>query len=169
MTGSPDPNVSRLNDFLTAAKGESAPLAGQKGKPLHPFSIRLTQEERERLEGEAKGKPLGVYSRERLLGDGTAPRKLRRKPAADQAGLAKVLGMLGQSRLANNLNQIAKAAHIGVLVVSPALIEEIEEACRDMRPSMPASARAAEETSVSKADSPKSELMFRVLRTPSNA
>ncbi|SKB34425.1 hypothetical protein SAMN06295937_1003229 [Sphingopyxis flava] len=63
MTGSPDPNVSRLNDFLTAAKGESAPLAGQKGKPLHPFSIRLTQEERERLEGEAKGKPLGVYSR----------------------------------------------------------------------------------------------------------
>lgn len=113
MTGSPDPNVSRLNDFLTAAKGESAPLAGQKGKPLHPFSIRLTQEERERLEGEAKGKPLGVYIRERLLGDGTAPRKLRRKPAADQAGLAKVLGMLGQSRLANNLNQIAKAAISG--------------------------------------------------------
>jgi phosphoglycerate dehydrogenase-like enzyme len=71
--------------------------------------------------------------RERLLGDGSAPRKLRRKPAADQAGLAKVLGMLGQSRLANNLNQIAKAAHIGVLVVSPALIEELENACRDIR------------------------------------
>ncbi|UFP94610.1 MobC family plasmid mobilization relaxosome protein [Gloeobacter morelensis] len=133
MTGSPDQNASRLNDFLTAAKGESASLATQKGKPLHPFSIRLTQEERERLEAEAKGKPLSVYMRERLLGDGSTPRKLRRKPAADQAGLAKVLGMLGQSRLANNLNQIAKAAHIGVLVVSPALLEELENARRDIR------------------------------------
>lgn len=133
MTGSPDQNASRLNDFLTAAKGETVALAVQSSKPLHPFSLRLTLEERERLEAEAKGKPLGVYIRERLLGDGTAPRKLRRKPAADQAGLAKVLGMLGQSRLANNLNQIAKAAHIGVLVVSPALIEELENACRDIR------------------------------------
>ena len=132
MTGSPDSNVSRLNDFLTAAKGEAVAL-GRKAKKLHPFSLRLTQEERERLEAEAKGKPLSVYMRERLLGDGTAPRKLRRKPSADHAGLAKVLGMLGQSRLANNLNQIAKAAHIGVLVVSPALIEELENACRDIR------------------------------------
>lgn len=133
MTGSPNSNVSRLDEFLAAAKGEAASLASKKAKPLHPFSIRLTQEERERLEAEAKGKPLSVYMRERLLGDGTAPRKLRRKPAADQAGLAKVLGMLGQSPLANNLNQIAKAAHIGVLVVSPALIEELENACRDIR------------------------------------
>lgn len=135
MTGSPNSNISRLEEFLAAAKGEAASLAAQnaKSKPLHPFSIRLTQEERERLEAEAKGKPLSVYIRERLLGDGTSPRKLRRKPAADQAGLAKVLGMLGQSRLANNLNQIAKAAHIGVLVVSPALIEELENACRDIR------------------------------------
>lgn len=133
MTGSPNSNISRLDEFLAAARGESASLAPRKAKPLHPFSIRLTQEERERLEAEAKGKPLSVYMRERLLGDGTAPRKLRRKPSADQAGLAKVLGMLGQSRLANNLNQIAKAAHIGVLVVSPALIEELENACRDIR------------------------------------
>lgn len=135
MTGSPNSNLSRLDEFLAAAKGESASLADQKAKPkpLHPFSIRLTQEERERLEAEAKGKPLSVYMRERLLGDGTAPRKLRRKPSADQAGMAKVLGMLGQSRLANNLNQIAKAAHIGVLVVSPALLEELENACRDIR------------------------------------
>lgn len=135
MTGSPNNSISRLDEFLAAAKGEAVSLAAQKAnsKPLHPFSIRLTQEERERLELEAKGKPLSVYMRERLLGDGSTPRRLRRKPAADQAGLAKVLGMLGQSRLANNLNQIAKAAHIGVLVVSPALIEELENACRDIR------------------------------------
>jgi hypothetical protein len=135
MTGSPNPTGSRLDEFLAAAKGESARLDAQKAKskPQHPFSIRLTQEERERLEAEAKGKPLSVYMRERLLGDGTSPRKLWRKPAADHALLAKVLGALGQSRLANNLNQIVKAAHIGVLVVTPALIEDLENACRDIR------------------------------------
>lgn len=133
MTGSPNPN-SRLNEFLAAAKGESVHLAAQaKPKPQNPFSIRLTQEERERLEEEAKGKPLGVYIRERLLGDDTAPRKPRRKPSADHTGLAKVLGALGQSRLANNLNQIARAAHIGVIAISPALIEDLEDACRDVR------------------------------------
>jgi hypothetical protein len=77
---------------------------------------------------------LGVYIRETLLAEEAAPRKPRRKPSADQAMLAKALGALGQSRLANNLNQIAKAAHIGVLVVSPALIEDLENACRDIRP-----------------------------------
>ena len=132
MTSSPN-TTSRLDEFLTAAKGEALEFAAPKPKPQHPFSIRLTQEERERLELEAKGKPLSVYIRERLLGDGATPRKLRRKPSADHALLSKVLGMLGQSRLANNLNQIAKAAHIGVIVLTPALIEQIEDACRDIR------------------------------------
>lgn len=65
--------------------------------------------------------------------DGSAAQQGSRKDAADQTGLAKVLGMQGQSRLANNLYQIAKAAHIGVLAVSPALIEALESACRDIR------------------------------------
>ena len=65
--------------------------------------------------------------------DGSAAQQGSRKDAADQTGLAKVLGMQGQSRLANNLYQIAKAAHIGVIVLTPALIEQIEDACRDIR------------------------------------
>lgn len=135
MTDSPNKMGGVLGEFLAAAHGQAVESAApkQKHKPQHPFSIRLTQEERERLELEAKGKPLSVYIRERLLGDGTSPRKLRRKPAADQTLLAKVLGMLGQSRLANNLNQIAKAAHIGVIVLTPALIDDLEQACRDIR------------------------------------
>ena len=135
MTASPNKTGGVLGEFLAAAHGQALESAAskQKHKPQHPFSIRLTQEERERLELEAKGKPLSVYIRERLLGDGMSPRKLRRKSAPDQALLAKVLGMLGQSRLANNLNQIAKAAHIGVIVLTPALIDDLEQACRDIR------------------------------------
>ena len=132
MTASPNKTGGVLGEFLAAAHGQALESA-KKAKPQHPFSIRLTQEERERLELEAKGKPLSVYIRERLLGDGTSPRKLRRKPAPDQALLSKVLGMLGASRLANNLNQIAKAAHIGVIVLTPALIDDLEQACRDIR------------------------------------
>lgn len=33
MTGSPNNTVSRLDEFLAAAKGESASLAAQKAKP----------------------------------------------------------------------------------------------------------------------------------------
>ena len=50
--------------------------------------------------------------------------------------LAKSMGELGKSRLASNLNQIAKAANIGALPVSPELEDELSEACgaiQDMR------------------------------------
>ncbi|WP_375205343.1 plasmid mobilization protein [Hyphococcus sp.] len=134
-----------MREFLAIARGEtpSKPETSiktkekakrlPKRKDSAPFSLRLTREERERLEAEAKGKPLGAYIREKLLGDSVTPRRIRRKPSPDHALLGKVLGMLGQSKLANNMNQIAKAAHIGVLVLTPALIEDIEEACKDIR------------------------------------
>lgn len=144
MTDFANNDLNLLNEFSSvapvmasesgaASPTRSIPKADRPRKALAPFSIRLTQEERERLEAEAKGKPLGVYIREKLFADAASPRKARRKPAPDQALLAKVLGMLGQSRLANNMNQIAKAAHIGVIILTPALIEDIEQACRDIR------------------------------------
>lgn len=144
MTDSFNPDQSEhMREFLAIVRGETPDNpeteTKEKAKRLPkrkdstPFSLRLTKEERERLETEAKGKPLGAYIREKLLGDGVTPRHIRRKPSPDHALLGKVLGMLGQSKLANNMNQIAKAAHIGVLVLTPALIEEIEEACKDIR------------------------------------
>jgi hypothetical protein len=40
-----------------------------------------------------------------------------------------VLASLGQSRIANNLNQLAKAVNIGALPVTPETESEIVEAC----------------------------------------
>ena len=121
----------------TSAKTKDKPDAHKKSIPPRkdsaPFSLRLTKEERSRLETEAKGKPLGAYIREKLLGDGVSPRRIRRKPSPDHALLGKVLGMLGKSRLSSNLNQIAKAAHIGALIVTPELLDELHEACEDIR------------------------------------
>lgn len=56
---------------------------------------------------------------------------MRRAPAPvkDHEALARVLAALGQSRIANNLNQLAKAVNIGVLPMSPNVEEDISEAC----------------------------------------
>ena len=89
-------------------------VAPQQKKAPAPFSIRFTFEERARLEQAAAGLPLGAYIRQRLFDGELTPRRVRgRNPIKDHAELARVLAALGQSRLSNNLNQIAKAAHIG--------------------------------------------------------
>ena len=86
----------------------------------YPFSMRLTPEERVRLEAEAAGIPLGSYIRAKVLGE-PPPVKLRRSglPTKDRRSLAKLLSLLGRSRLSSNLNQLAHLANIGALPVTP--------------------------------------------------
>lgn len=87
--------------------------------PSSPFCLRLTFEERARLEAEAGREPLGRHIKQRLF-DGRAPKKARAKPSGgikDQRKLAAVLAQLGQSRLASNVNQLAKAMNLGELDV----------------------------------------------------
>ncbi len=101
----------------------------KKNRPT-PFSVRLTFEERARLERDAGDMPLGAYIRSRLLEDGYTPRKTRQKrPVKDHQSLAAVLGALGQSRLSSNLNQLAKAAHTGALPMTPDVEADLREAC----------------------------------------
>ncbi|MEW8051127.1 MAG: plasmid mobilization relaxosome protein MobC [Candidatus Thiodiazotropha sp.] len=108
-------------------------------KIASPFSLRLTFDERSALEQEAGHLPLGAYIRSRLFGGSEAPRKVRtrpRKPIKDDRTMASLLGALGQSRIANNLNQLAKAANMGSLPVTPDTEKAINEACsavQDMR------------------------------------
>ena len=103
---------------------------------LPPFSLRLTFEERARLEQLAGDEPLGAYIKRKVFdGKGAGTKRARsrtRKPIKDEQKLAHVLAMLGQSRLANNLNQLAKAAHIGTLPVLPDTEREIRKACADI-------------------------------------
>ena len=47
--------------------------------------------------------------------------------------LAMVLSELGQSRLASNINQLAKAANMGTLDITPEIEQEIEQACREIQ------------------------------------
>ena len=105
-----------------------------KAKQAAPFSLRLTFEERAKLERQANGKTLGAYIREQLLGGAAEKRCSRqRRPTLDRVALAKALSDLGNSRLASNLNQIAKAAHNGTLPIGPELHADVLAACADVQ------------------------------------
>lgn len=102
-----------------------------------PFCLRLTNQERARLEEEAGNLPLGAYIRARLLGgsaDKASPprRKLRRR-VEDTAQLTQALSLLGRSHLTENLSELARAVQRGFLPVSKETQTQIQEACRDVR------------------------------------
>jgi hypothetical protein len=126
--GSYDHRPSVSKPFRSAA---GAPTAACERIPRpSPFSLRLSAEERERLEHDAAGMPLGAYIRGRLFETDAKPRRSRgRAPVKDHAALAQLLGMLGTMRLAGNLNQLARAANSGTLPLSPELEEELGQAC----------------------------------------
>lgn len=105
-----------------------------KGKTPAPFSLRLTFEERAKLEEAANGVALGAYIKAKLFdGDLEKVRRRGTKPVADHVALGRVLSALGQSRLSQNLNQLARAVNTGTLPVHPDTEKEIRDACRAMQ------------------------------------
>jgi len=88
--------------------------------------FRVTKDERERLERDAGKIPLSAYARRRLCDSAVStPRSRGLRPLHDHRALAQLLGALGQSHIANNLNQIAKALNSGSLPVTPETEQEI--------------------------------------------
>ena len=92
------------------------------------FTIRLTDDEKRLLLERAGQVPLGIYVRGLILG-ADVRQKRRSTPLKDNTALARVLAALGQSRLASNVNQLAKLANIGALPMTPETETEIANAC----------------------------------------
>ncbi len=117
--------ISRHN-FNEIAKG------GRKTREA-PFSLRLTFEERAKLEAAANGVPLGAYIKAVLFdGDLAKVRRRNTNPVQDHESLGRVLAALGGSRLSSNLNQLARAVNTGTLPVHPEIESELREACADI-------------------------------------
>jgi hypothetical protein len=79
----------------------------------------------------AAGMTLSAYIRACLFARQEKRRK--RRPGAvvsDKKAAAEALALLGQSRIANNLNQLAYQANIGALVIEDQERAKIEEAYR---------------------------------------
>ena len=104
------------------------------GKRDAPFSLRLTFDERAKLEQQAGALPLASYIKACVFADEAEKYRHRRKPAdVDQKLLAEALACLGSSRLANNLNQLAKAANSGALYCDDDTKADLRRACDDVR------------------------------------
>jgi hypothetical protein len=82
-----------------------------------------------RLLKEAAGVPPGTYIKAKALGG----MPLRTGATVeDRKALAQLLALLGQSRLSSNLNQLAHAANIGTLPMTPETEEHLSAAVRSV-------------------------------------
>ena len=98
-----------------------------------PLSFRVTPTEKAHLKSLAGNLRLSTYIRGRLLEVAEVPRKKVHTPKHDQKLLGAILGALGQTRIASNLNQIAKAANMGALPVTEDVEADLHEACDYIR------------------------------------
>lgn len=72
---------------------------------------------------------LGAYIKTRLFDPAVGPSRTRgKRPVKDHTALAQVLGLLGHSRIASNLNQIARGLHTGTLPLDDELARDLREA-----------------------------------------
>ncbi|XOV77452.1 MAG: plasmid mobilization relaxosome protein MobC [Aestuariibacter sp.] len=91
-----------------------------------PYSIRFTQEQREyiRAQAQAMNWSEARWIRYRVFHDMTSTEA------------AQILQLLGKSRIANNLNQIAKELNTGTFIDSPDVQAKLDESyweIKDMR------------------------------------
>jgi hypothetical protein len=115
-------------DTLKSAFSKAAKMPAARRKTV-PVTIRLTEEERARLEEMAAGTTLSTYVRACLFAQQEKRRKRRAGTVvADKKAAAEALALLGQSRIASNLNQLAYQANIGALVIEDRERLKIEEA-----------------------------------------
>lgn len=99
------------------------------GKRSSPISLRLTQEERDKLSKMAGNIPVSTYIKSVVLEDG----RTRKTLSADRVLLAQLLGQLGASGLGPSLALMAEAADSGSLHVDDLLAARLHDACRDVR------------------------------------
>lgn len=102
---------------------------GKDRSTISPLTLRLTPEERTKLEELAVGMTLSTYVRACVFGQEAKRRKSRPKNVvANKRAVAEALALLGQSRIANNLNQLAYHANIGALDIGDVELSQINEA-----------------------------------------
>lgn len=106
----------------------------KSSKRMAPFSLRLTVEERAKLQELAGDMSLSSFIKDNLFkSTGVKLRRRRRKPIKDQKLIAQVLAVLGKSRLSQNMNQLAKACNTGTLPLLPEVEQELRQACADIK------------------------------------
>jgi hypothetical protein len=133
MTGLSDGNANRTQPpELTRAFTQATGSRVRRKSSTRPFSIRLSETERHQLEQAAGTVPLGTFVRARLLGE-RPTRRTARRPIGDTVTLGKILAAMGQSGLASSLTDLATAARLGTIALTPELEAALEAAFAEVR------------------------------------
>ena len=132
--------MNRIDNIKTAIDIKSAfqvqtQVVSKESKPSKsPITLRVTNEERDRLKSLAAGMSVSAYIRKCIFtGDATRRKRQSHMPVKDQEAMARALALLGASRIANNLNQLAHQANIGSLIMDEDACTEIDEAYAHVR------------------------------------
>lgn len=130
--------LGRITDLFgqAANEQEAAPKPKQPQEPpsqTFTISLRVSADEKDRLERDAAGMSRSAYMRMRLFGKDVTPRKTRGKnPVADHEALARVLAALGRSDLARGFEELSWAEESGVVKLDPMTAKAIRQACNDV-------------------------------------
>lgn len=99
-------------------------------KRLPPFSLRLSADERARMECLAKGMPLGTYIKACALDPKIAAKVHAEPPESRRALLAQLIARLGS--VADTLKLIRAALERGALDFEPETEGALHTACADL-------------------------------------
>lgn len=108
-----------------------AALTKTKKKRPAPLSVRISDEQRERLKKQAGNMTVNAYILWRLFGD-DACKGRQRHITRDILLLSQILAKLGQSNLSPDLHTLAQSAKCGALHVTPEVKGELSQACADV-------------------------------------
>lgn len=112
----------------------TSPAKPKRSTTSSVISMRVTADERVRLEKEAAGISLSQFLRERVLDGQSKPRRTRGKfPVKDHEALARVLGRLGRSSLYTNLHRLLLAVEEGRVPLERDMAAELRHACAEVR------------------------------------
>ncbi len=101
-------------------------MSGGEVKRAAPFSLRLNDEERAKLEAMADGENLSAFIKGRVFDD---DKRARRSAVHDRQALGQLLAMFGASDIAGNLATLAEASEIGNMPLPDDVVRELEAAC----------------------------------------
>ena len=107
-------------------------------KSTLPVSIRVTAEEKARLQQMAGTLAISSYIRQKLFDDAAVTARAKRyqqkprQPRIDHTEIAKLLGTFGQSELARSMLALSLAVQMGELEASAEVESSIKQACAEI-------------------------------------
>ncbi len=128
-------SVLRDSFGAAAAGGVRATQTEPRKKNDRPVyvSLRVTPEEKARLQRDAAGLSISAYVRDRLFGAAVCSRMTKGKfPVKDHEALAKVLRALGRSGTAQNYQLLSLAVADGTLILDEESNLALRQVCADI-------------------------------------